>query len=56
MSALNQIEINGYKSIKALRLDLGNLNVLIGSNGAGKSNFISVFQLLCRFSRRLTAA
>jgi predicted ATPase len=43
---LKSITINGYKSIKTLRLELGQMNVLIGSNGAGKTNFISAFNLL----------
>ena len=43
---LSRIVINGYKSIKACDLDLRRINVLIGSNGAGKSNFISAFSLL----------
>ncbi len=43
---IEQIAIKGYKSIKSLEMPLSNLNVLIGANGAGKSNFISVFRLL----------
>ena len=43
---LSRIVIKGYKSIKNCDLQLNNINVLIGSNGAGKSNFISVFLLL----------
>jgi predicted ATPase len=43
---LEEITINGYKSIKTLTLELGQLNVLIGSNGAGKTNFISAFNFL----------
>ncbi|EGM0232178.1 TPA: AAA family ATPase, partial [Campylobacter jejuni] len=40
---LNKITIKGYKSIKDLsKFELKNLNILIGANGAGKSNFISV--------------
>lgn len=46
MSKLDKIKIQGYKSIKNLELELRHLNVLIGSNGAGKSNFISFFRLL----------
>lgn len=46
MSRLDRIRIEGFKSIKQLDLTLGNLNVLIGANGAGKSNFISVFKLI----------
>ncbi|OAD22734.1 SMC N terminal domain protein [Candidatus Thiomargarita nelsonii] len=29
-----------------MEIDLNHLNVFIGSNGAGKSNFISFFQML----------
>ncbi len=47
MLKLNKISLEGYKSIRQCRdLPLGNLNVLIGMNGAGKSNFISFFRLL----------
>lgn len=43
---LRNIKIKGFKSIKECDLELDNINVLIGSNGAGKSNFISAFNLL----------
>ena len=43
---LNRIVIKGFKSIKECDLELNNVNVLIGANGAGKSNFISVFEML----------
>ncbi|HDZ4996481.1 TPA: AAA family ATPase [Campylobacter jejuni] len=44
---LNKITIKGYKSIRDLsEFELKNLNILIGANGAGKSNFISVFKML----------
>lgn len=43
---LTSIEIKGYKSIKNQIVSLNNLNVLIGQNGAGKSNFISTFKFL----------
>lgn len=42
--ALESIRIAGYKSIRDQTVELGPLNVLIGSNGAGKSNFLSVFE------------
>lgn len=42
------IEIKGYKSIKAIRLALKPINILIGANGSGKSNFISFFEFLNR--------
>lgn len=43
---LKKIEIQGYKSIKNLSIELKSINILIGANGAGKSNFISFFKLL----------
>lgn len=46
MHRLLQLSIEGYKSIANQTLDLGRLNVLIGGNGVGKSNLISVFSLL----------
>ena len=46
MSALDRIEIRGFKSIRDMNLELGSLNILIGANGSGKTNFISTFELL----------
>ena len=43
---INKVQISGYKSIKELDLDLAPINILIGSNGVGKSNFISFFKFL----------
>ncbi|WMJ72132.1 AAA family ATPase [Cytophagaceae bacterium ABcell3] len=43
---ITSLEIKGYKSIKEMRLELKPVNVLIGSNGSGKSNFISFFKFL----------
>lgn len=43
---LSRIVIEGYKSIANCDLQMGCLNVLIGANGAGKSNFISFFRLI----------
>jgi len=44
--ALETIRLEGYKSIQSVDLDLRSLNVLIGANGAGKSNFLSLFRIL----------
>jgi predicted ATPase len=45
--SLSKVTIQGYKSIKNLSaLDLKPLNVLVGANGSGKSNFISFFSML----------
>lgn len=43
---IKHITLENYKSIQKLDLELKPLNVLIGSNGAGKSNFIGFFNLL----------
>jgi predicted ATPase len=48
-AAVNQVKsisIEGFKSIRATKLDLGRINVLIGANGAGKSNFLAVFHMI----------
>lgn len=37
---LSEITILGYKSIKNCDVHFGKTNVLIGSNGAGKSNYL----------------
>ena len=46
MPKLNRIRLKGFKSIKDLDLELESINILIGSNGAGKSNLISFFRML----------
>ena len=47
MPELDTISIRGFKSIAAIDdLKLGAINVLIGSNGAGKSNFVEAFAFL----------
>jgi predicted ATPase len=43
---MDYIKIQGYKSIKEQRIDLKNINILIGANGSGKSNFLSFFEFL----------
>src|SRR2546427_9077861 len=46
-NALDYITIKGFKSIASIeRLALRPINVLIGANGSGKSNFLGVFALL----------
>jgi predicted ATPase len=45
---LGSISLSGYKSIRELKefRMSGGLNVLIGANGAGKTNFVRFFELL----------
>lgn len=43
---MDKIEINGYKSIRKMELLLHPINILIGANGSGKTNFLSYFEFL----------
>lgn len=46
---LRELEIRGYRSIPfqhPLKLTFGDINILLGANGAGKSNIISFFKML----------
>jgi predicted ATPase len=49
MAKLEEVTIRGYKSIafdKPVTLKLNDVSILLGANGAGKSNIISFFQML----------
>ena len=46
MAILRRVTLSGFKSIKTMDLELRPLNVLIGANGAGKSNLVSFFKML----------
>lgn len=46
MTSLRRVQIRGFKSIRELDVELGPLTVLIGANGAGKSNLVSFFKML----------
>lgn len=53
---MDRVEIKGYKSIKDLSLQLHPINIFIGANGSGKSNFLSFFEFLKNiYSRNLQA-
>ncbi|TFG49662.1 MAG: hypothetical protein E4H40_02595, partial [Candidatus Brocadiia bacterium] len=44
---LKKLTIKGFKSIESLKdFELGNLSIMIGANGAGKSNFVDFFRML----------
>lgn len=46
-NSIDKITLSGFKSIAALEnFRLQKLNVLIGANGAGKSNFVEYFRML----------
>ncbi len=46
MNLLKKITLKGFKSIQSMELELHPLNILIGANGAGKSNLVSFFKML----------
>lgn len=44
---LKSLSIAGFRSIRELQaFPLRRLNVLVGANGAGKSNFVEFFRML----------
>ncbi len=49
---LERIKIEGFRFIRALDLRLSPINILIGANGSGKSNFLSFFDFYKQFSRQ----
>ena len=52
-ATITEISIRGYKSIERLdRLALRPLNVLVGANGAGKSNLLNLISLLTAIVNR----
>lgn len=44
--AIKKIRISNFKNFRDLEIELGNFNVLIGTNASGKSNFIEIFKFL----------
>jgi predicted ATPase len=46
VAKLTNLRIAGWKSIRDATIDFRPLNVLIGANGAGKSNLVSFFKML----------
>ncbi|MBI2949435.1 MAG: AAA family ATPase [Verrucomicrobia bacterium] len=45
-SKLKSIEVDNWKSLRGLRLDFDDVNVLIGPNGSGKSNLVQFFHMM----------
>ena len=46
MALLKRVKLQGFRSIKEGDVNLRALNVMIGANGAGKSNFVSFFKMM----------
>ena len=51
MAVIKRIELSNFKSFRSLELSLEPLNILIGANAAGKSNFIQLFKFLKHLSK-----
>ncbi|HMQ46455.1 MAG TPA: AAA family ATPase [Saprospiraceae bacterium] len=52
---MDSITIQGYKSIQSATVKINPINIIIGANGAGKSNFINFFEFLhALYHQRLT--
>ena len=45
---LTRIHVEGFRSLKKVELDLGRVTLLVGSNGSGKSNLLSLLQLVSK--------
>ena len=49
--AIKRIKAKNFKSFRELDVELGDLNILIGANASGKSNFADIFRFLNGFRR-----
>lgn len=49
---LRTVAIRNYRSIASCSVDLGRLTVLVGRNGAGKSNFVDALRFVADADRR----
>jgi predicted ATPase len=44
---IREVQIENFKSIPSLKMELGRFNVLIGANGCGKSNILEAIAMGC---------
>jgi len=51
---IQSIQINNFKSVADLKLDLGRFNVLIGENGCGESNILEAIAFGAAVSEEVT--
>ena len=51
MSIIKELDIEGYRSIQKLVLNLGQLNIITGPNGCGKSNIYKAIYLLTQAAK-----
>jgi len=43
---LTSLSATGYRSLRSIRLDIGQLALFVGENGVGKSNLYRAIQLI----------
>jgi len=46
MVKIDRVSVENFKNIESADVTFGNLNVLVGANGSGKSNFLSLISFL----------
>jgi len=46
LGKIDRLKINGFKSLKSVDIKFSDINILIGANGVGKSNFIGFFKFV----------
>src|SRR5437016_12884591 len=46
MTLLKRVQLEGFRSIKRAEVNFRSLNIMIGANGAGKSNFVAFFKMM----------
>ena len=52
MKPISVLSVENFLSLRRLDLELEDLNVLVGANGAGKTNVLKVFEFLGEVARR----
>ena len=50
---IDRIVVENFKSLRRVDLKLGRMNLLIGANASGKSNFLDALRVLQGIGRRL---
>lgn len=46
MEKLRRVTVEGFRSLRNVELELGELTVMVGANGSGKSNLIDFFRMM----------
>ncbi|MDN0122780.1 AAA family ATPase [Yersinia aleksiciae] len=51
---ITQLAISGYRSLREVVIELGQLNVITGANSSGKSSLYRVLRLLSELDKQLS--